>query len=95
MVADPKLLDFLCPLCGSNLCLLVFVEGREGRSVRMPWYRCSGCTVLFHDPKRFSVLMQRTYIRGDSSRSPRVEERPLASDEGRPVSGWKWPMKGA
>ena len=76
MIADPKLLEFLCPLCGSNVALCVHVESRSGVSVRMPFYKCAGCTVLFGDIQRFKRQMRHTY----DTEHHRVDEKPMIGD---------------
>ena len=76
MVADPKLLEFLCPLCGSNLAHFVNVDGRSGNPVRMPFYQCAGCTVQFGDIQRFKRLMRHTY----DTEKHRVDEKPMIGD---------------
>lgn len=72
MIADRRLLEFLCPLCGSNVATYVHVQGRSGNPVRMPFYRCAGCTVQFGDIQRFKQLMRHTF----DTNLHRVNEKP-------------------
>lgn len=85
---------FLCPLCGSNLCYFVHVDGRSGSPVRMPWYSCAGCSVLFVDSVRFQWLMRRTITPGDPSDrgvggAPSVQDEPTIAGFKRPLQPWE------
>lgn len=84
MVADPKLLEFLCPLCQSNLALVVSVQGRSGKPFFLPFYRCAGCSVLFGDIKRFTRLVRHTY----DAKEHRLEEKPTLGPDDRPLPFW-------
>jgi hypothetical protein len=64
MIANPKLLEFNCPLCGSNVCLEVHVRRPNGEDYRTSFYRCAGCSVMFLDPERFSLLVRHTFDLG-------------------------------
>ena len=84
MVADPELLQFLCPLCGSYVALYVYVLGRGGEPFRLPAYQCAGCTVQFGDIRRFKRLLRHTY----DSDLRRVDEKPSLGADERPLPSW-------
>jgi hypothetical protein len=84
MVADRKLLEFLCPLCQSNLALATYVTGRNGKPFYLPFYRCAGCSVVFSDIDRFTRLMRHTY----DVKEHRVEEKPTLGPDERPLPYW-------
>lgn len=42
--------------------------------IRMSWYRCAGCTVMFEDAQRFSAMMRYTYVERPDGQSPREAE---------------------
>ncbi len=61
MASGDDLNKLLCPLCGSNGALLVFIERTNGREpYKLPLYQCSGCSVVFTDIERFSTLERNT-----------------------------------
>ncbi len=47
--------DFRCRACGCDRYVPVEAR-RDGNWVRTPFYRCCGCSVMFHDPLDFSGL---------------------------------------
>jgi hypothetical protein len=63
MIADPRLLNFQCPLCGSNNCKFVTFERKNGTRYVSELFQCAGCSVLFADPLAFSRLVKDTYDR--------------------------------
>lgn len=40
----------------------------------MPWFQCAGCTVMFTDAHRLSVMMRHTFTAQPVGEYPRVEE---------------------
>ena len=56
--------DFFCPLCRSNHFLLVTVKTVRTSEPRVVegLYKCAGCSIVFADPKAFTVLMQDSIV---------------------------------
>jgi hypothetical protein len=61
MVADRKLLEFVCPLCTSNHALHVSVSRPNGEVYRTEFYQCAGCSVMFRDIDHFTKLRRARY----------------------------------
>ncbi len=47
---------FTCPLCGSTAYEHVLIRRTGGSILQTTSFQCSGCTVLFRDPERFTRL---------------------------------------
>jgi hypothetical protein len=54
--------QFICPLCQSDDYRYVSFSQEGRKYVRMSWFRCAGCTVMFEDPERFTRLVRRTTV---------------------------------
>lgn len=71
---------FNCPLCQSDDYGYALYS-REGRnSVRMSWFQCAGCSVLFNDPERFSRLVRRVHELNAIRDAPQRGEGSLRSE---------------
>jgi transcription elongation factor Elf1 len=71
---------FNCPLCQSDDYGYALYS-REGRnSVRMSWFQCAGCSVMFNDPERFSRLVRRVHELNAIRDAPQRGEGPLRSE---------------
>jgi predicted RNA-binding Zn-ribbon protein involved in translation (DUF1610 family) len=64
VIADPRLLDFRCPLCGSNNCAFVTFARKDGSSYVSELFQCGGCSVVFANREAFSKLIRDTYDSG-------------------------------
>jgi hypothetical protein len=83
MVNDPRLLNFLCPLCGSNNCSFAGVTRKDGSYfVIKEFFQCAGCSVMFTNPIEFSRLTRDTFTGNCRERRP-TREYPPDSD------GWR------
>lgn len=47
--------DFKCPLCQGHRCDKVIVKRPDGSDYVTSFYACVICTVMFRDPRRFTV----------------------------------------
>lgn len=47
--------DFKCPLCQGHRCDLVIVKRPDGSDYVTSFYACLTCSVMFRDPRRFTV----------------------------------------
>ncbi len=57
----PYLLEFNCPLCGSNHAKHVCVSRPNRESYKTEFYECAGCRVMFRDLGRFTKLIRSVY----------------------------------
>jgi hypothetical protein len=79
---------FCCPVCQTNACRYVIYTSPAGKRVPMPWYSCAGCTAMFTDPHRFTVLMRRTERQPSGpGQYGHVEEAQLKGE--RPLLEWE------
>lgn len=81
MVNDPRLLNFLCPLCGSNNCHFVSIRRANGTRFVTEFFQCAGCSVMFGNPEVFSRLIRDTYKTGWRERKATVERTYGSEDE--------------
>jgi len=71
---------FNCPLCQSDDYHYALYS-REGRnSVRMSWFECAGCSVMFNDPERFTRLVRRVHHVAGIRDEPQRGEGPLMTE---------------
>jgi hypothetical protein len=80
MVADPRLLDFNCPLCGSNNCRFVSIRDPNGTWFVTEFFQCVGCSVMFTNPAEFSRLTRDTFTGKWREREP-MREYPQDSNK--------------
>jgi hypothetical protein len=76
MTADPRLLDFNCPLCGSNNCRFVGIRRPNGTYFVTEFFQCAGCSVMFTNPAEFSRLTRDTFTGKWREREPMREYLP-------------------
>jgi hypothetical protein len=50
----PKAVYFRCPICRSQRYEPVVVRARTGKPYQTEFYECSGCSVMFRDPPKFT-----------------------------------------
>ncbi len=73
--------QFSCPICRSGYFQVVVVQ-KNGGAYKTDFHQCSGCTVMFRDPVKFTLFKPYVYP-APTEQHQKKEEARRAYFEGR------------